>query len=113
MTFHGEEGDVGALRNDFFYATLRGITEKLFEGQPERLLPRSYWGSEHDFEIAGTAVAHSILSGGPGFACLHPAIYAQLAVHSILDEVEDMCCAEDIPRNAATVDIISLIEEVR
>ena len=43
---------------------------------------------------------------------MHPAIYAQLAVHSILDEGEDMCCAEDIPLNAATVDIISLIEEV-
>ena len=84
---------------------------ELFEGQPERLLPRSYWGSEHDFEIPGTAVPHSILSGGPGFACLHPIIYAQLAVHSIL-EVEDTCCAEDIPQNAATVDI-SLIEEVR
>ena len=114
VSFHGEEGvDVGALRNDFFCATLRGITEELFEGRPERLLPRNYWGSEHDFEIAGTAVAHSILSGGPGFACLHPAIYSQLAVHAILDEVEDMPCAEDIPTNASTIDMLSLIEEVR
>ena len=52
--------------------------------------------SEHDFEIAGAAVAHCILSGGPGIVCLHPAIYSQLAVHTILDEVEEMPCAEDI-----------------
>ena len=93
VSFQGEEGiDVGALRNDFFYATLRGISEELFEGQPERLLPRSYWGSEVDFEIAGTAVAHSMLSGGPGFACLHPAVYSQLAVHAYYVPGEVSCC---------------------
>ena len=115
VAFHGEEGlDVGALRMDFFSATLRGICDELFEGRENRLLPRSYWGSENAFEIAGAAVAHSILSGGPGFSCLHPAVYSQLAVYSILDdEVEDMPCAGDIPRDASTVDLISLIEEVR
>ena len=114
VSFHGEEGiDIGALRIDFFTATLRGISDELFEGRPDRLLPRSHWGSEDAFEIAGTAVAHSILSGGPGFPCLHPAVYSQLTVLSILDDdVEDMPCADDIPRDASTMDMISLIEEV-
>ena len=56
VSFYDEEGvDVGALRMDLFLASLRGFCEELFEGRENRLLPRSYWGSENDFEMAGAA----------------------------------------------------------
>ena len=73
IQFMGEEGvDGGALKNDFFTAYLRHIQEELFEGQANQLVPRSHWGSDCEFEMAGAAIAHSLLLGGPGFpsSCL-------------------------------------------
>lgn len=79
------------------------------------MLPRSHWGAETDFEMAGAAVAHSILSSGLGFPFFHPAVYAHLAVQPLDSSninVSDLPCAEDIPLDAATADLKQLIDQV-
>ena len=56
---------------------------------------------------------HSILQGGPGLPCIHPAIYQlgeQISMSSL--EVEALPSAEDIPRNASTVDLLEMIDLV-
>ena len=88
------------------------IRDEIFEGPSHRLFPKCHWGSEGQIEIAGAAIAHSVLLGGPGFPCLHPAMYSQLALAWNEDSVQDMPCAEDIPISCTTADLVSLIEEV-
>lgn len=110
----GESGlDAGAIKNDFFLGYFRRVEEELFEGNATRLVPRNYWGIESEMEMAGAAVAHSLLLGGPGFPVLHPAVYAHLSIRSVdPEDVLDYPCADDIPLNAATVDTKDLIDKV-
>ena len=76
VIFSGEEGaDLGALRNEFLIETFRKVREDWFEGQNERLVPKIEWGFEDKYKLVGAMIAHSVLQGGPGFACIHPAIY--------------------------------------
>lgn len=110
----GEDGiDVGAIKNDFFITYFKHIEENLFEGQANRLVPKNHWGIAVDFEMAGAAIAHSLLLGGPGFPVLHPAVYAHLSLQVVEPEdVSDHPCAEDIPLNLATKDTKDLIDKV-
>lgn len=115
IRFSGELGiDAGALKIDFFLSYFRVLKEELFEGGSDhRLVPKNYWGCDTEFEMAGAAVAHSLLLGGPGFSVLHPAVYAHLALCSIDPEnVIDLPCADDIPLNAATYDTKEFIDKV-
>ena len=56
-------------------------------------------------------IAHSIVQGGPTFCCLCPAVYSYMVYGSKERALEELPSAEDIPRNAATSGICSLIEE--
>lgn len=68
IEFNGEAGiDAGALKNDFFLGYFRFIKKELFEGEENRLLPKNVWGADTEYEMAGAAVAHSLILGGPGF----------------------------------------------
>ena len=119
ITFSGEEGiDAGALKIDFFLSYFKDIKNELFEGVSNRLVPKNY--NESALEIAGAAVAHSILLGGPGFPTLHPAVYAHLARNTELYysnaenvAIADFPCADDIPLNLSTIDMKDFINEVR
>lgn len=116
IQFSGEEGlDLGALKKEFFAETLRSISHELFEGQSTRLLPKCQWGDDTEYRIAGVAIAHSILQGGPGFSCLHPALYRYIITQTSEDyscDVEELPCVEDIPRNASTEDLVDFIDKV-
>ena len=63
--------------------------------------------------MAGAAIGHSILLGGPAFPVLHPTIYSSL-VGRVVDpaDIEDLPCSDDIPLNAATADTKNLITKV-
>ena len=89
------------------------MKEELFEGgEPTRLVPKSYWGSDVHFEMVGAAVGHFLLLGGLRFSVLHPAVYAHLAKQCIdPEDVIDLPCAADIPLNAATVDTKDFIDK--
>ena len=88
-----------------FISALLDFKKELFEGRGVRLVPKNHWGVETDFEMAGAAVGHSILLGGPGFPYLHPALYAHLALHTLSpDEIGDLPCSDDIPLTASTFD---------
>ena len=108
IEFAGEEGiHLGALQNDFFSEVLRNISTHLFKGNPTRMVPRSLWGDDSECRMAGLAISHSILLGGPGFRCLHPALYSYVTQSkSSSCAVEDMPCADDIPMNTSTQDLI-------
>ena len=113
IQFSGEEGlDLGALKKEFFAETLRSISNELFEGQSTRLLPKCQWGDNTEYRIAEVTIAHSILQGGPGFSCLHPALYRYIITQASEDyscDVEELPCVEDIPRNASTEDLIDKV----
>ena len=60
-------------------------------------------------------IAHSVLQGGPGFPCIHPAVYyLMVSGNSHLGELStaDLPTAADIPRDASTIDILELIGKV-
>lgn len=107
--FSGENGvDGGALRNEFFVAALKSMNIDYFEGNSDKKLPRSHWGCEAEQVVAGVLVDHSLLLGGPGFPCLHPAVY-DLCV-GVSDSYEPNIC--DIPMNAVTEDLLDMITKV-
>ena len=110
-----EEGiNLRALKKDFFFAeTLHSISHE-FEVQ-SRLLPKCQWGDDTEYHIAGVAIAHSILQGGLGFCCLHPALYRYIITQTSEDyscDVEALPCVVDIPRNVSTKDLLDFIEKV-
>ena len=94
ISFEEEDGiDGGALRNEFFVSALKSMNKEFFEGTPGRRLPRCHWGCEVELKIGGVLVSHSLLLGGPGFPCLHPAVY-QLVCGEAVDELA--VTAEDL-----------------
>ena len=62
-------------------------------------------------EMAGVMTAHSLLLGGPSFACLHPAMYEWM-INPLVDLTTDLPRVDDIPRTAANIDLIDLITKV-
>ena len=117
IEFSGEEGaDAGALLYEFCEEVMRKVDEEYFEGQEDRRVPKCHWGSAFELEMAGAMVAHSILQGGPGLPCLHPAIYhtmvnGEAQVITALTENE-LPTAKDIPLNATTYDLLEMIDQV-
>ena len=100
------------LRMNFFTRVLHDINEELFEGAPNRRIPKNIWDADKEFEMAGLIVSHSVLLGGPGFTCLHPLMYDWL-IDPAKEPVENLPTASDIPQTAANVDLIDLISKVR
>ena len=78
-----------------------------------RRIPKKDWNTKHLLEISRIMIAHSIVQGGPTFSCLCPAVYSYMVYGSKDKALEELPSAEDIPRNAATSGICSLIEKVR
>lgn len=62
--------------------------------------------------MAGVMVAHSILQGGPGLECLSPVLYAYLITGSADCLLSEYPTVGDIPRTAATGDLLHLCQEV-
>ena len=118
VEFSGEEGlDAGALLFEFYQEVIPKINDEYFEGSDERRIPKCHWGSAAQMEMAGAVIAHSILQGGPGMPCLHPAIYQSMASDELQIsmsslEVDELPTVEDIPRNASTVDLLEMIDLV-
>ena len=112
IRFSGEEGvDAGALRNEFFEKVLQVINDNYFEGRQTKRLPKCHLGVEVEFEMIGLAIGHSLISGGPGFRCIHPAIVRFLLAEEPRSHFE-LPSIEDIPKNAQTEDLLLLIDEV-
>lgn len=57
-------------------------------------------------------IGHSIIQGGPSFPCLCPAVSSLPVFGDKEKALEELPSVNDIPRNATTFSIISLIEEV-
>ena len=116
VEFDGEEGsDAGALKITFFELMMRSVNTELFEGKDEKRIPKKDWGLEGAMEMAGMMVGHSIMCGGPGFNCLHPAYYSMLHIDSTNPESlqsEFIPSVEDIPEALAYSDLLELIEQV-
>ena len=75
-------------------------------------IPRAEWGNQRDFEMAGIIVAHSILQGGPGLGCLPPVLYALVISGSSDCLLDEFPVLNNVPRSAATFDLIELCEKV-
>ncbi len=111
VVFEHEPGvDAGSVGAEFFELLLREVNLKLFEGGDRRRLPKRDWGSELEYEIAGTIVSHSVLHAGPGFPCLSPSAYAFIIAADI--DLESPPVKDDIPLNLATKDLHDFIEQV-
>ena len=107
----GKGADLGALRNDFLIKVLRGVRNELFEGNGERLLPKSIWGHNDQFKMAGAAIVHSLLQGGPAFSCINSAIYVKI-VGTKCTNVQELPNVADIPQHAGTLDMLEFIDKV-
>ena len=57
-------------------------------------------------------IAHSILQGGPGFPGLCPATFSFMLYMDKERPLEELPSAGDIPKNVATIGLLSLINEV-
>ena len=101
---------------EFTQEVVRQVSEEYFEGSEGRKIPRSHWGRTTELEMAGAMVAHSMLQGGPGLPCIHPAVYHSMVLGESIQLTslapEDLPTADDIPRNAATIDLLEMIDEV-
>ena len=117
VEFVGEEGsDAGALKITFFEMMIRDVNNELFEGKEDKRIPKKDWGLEGMMEIAGMMIGHSIMCGGPGFDCLHPAYYYMLHSGATTHEAvpsEFIPSVEDIPESLAYCDLLELIQQVR
>ena len=103
---------IGALRNDFFEQILTTVNKAYFEGSPDHRLPKKEWGLEHNLEMAGTMIAHSITQGGPGFPMLCPAVFKYMLTLDREAAITALPMASDIPLNLSTADLLSLLSEV-
>ena len=108
-----EEGiDAGALRNEFYEILLRELNDKLFEGHCRRRLPKKDSNLQRLFETARVFLSHSILQGGPGFPCLCPAAFSYMLHLDKEHALGELPTVDDIPQNAATVGLLSLMSDV-
>ncbi len=117
IEFSGEEGaDAGALRCEFFEKALQCANEDWFQGPEARRIPKCHWGCETELMMAGAMIAHSVLLGGPGFPCIHPAVFHLMVSGDthLLSELPtvDLPTAADIPRDASTIDLLEMIDKV-
>ena len=109
----GEHGiDGGALKLEFFNLCMEEARLRLFEGDPNKLIPRRGIGSKGiQFEIAGGLIAHSVLQGGPGFPYL-----AEWFVDLLFeDDTSNTVCLiskDHIPKNAMTEKLLDLVEKL-
>ena len=95
---------------------MRKVNAEYFEGQEDRRVPKCHWGSTFELEMAEAMVAHSILQGGPGLLCLHPAVYQAMvngeaqAITTLTEN--ELPTAKDIPLNASIHDLLEMINQV-
>ena len=115
VEFIGEDGiDAAALKYDFLEVVMRRLISEMFETteDPYSRIPRAEWGNQREFEIAGIIVAYSILQGGPGLGCLPPVLYALVISGSSDCLLDEFPVLNNVPRSAATFDLIELCEKV-
>lgn len=65
--------------------------------------------------MAGAIITHSILLGGPGFPCIHPAVFHLMVsgdAHLTELSTVDLLTAGDIPGDASTIDLLEMIDKV-
>ena len=83
IKFSGEKGsDSGALLFEFYQEVTKKLYDECFEGTENRKIPRFNWGLEIQLKMAGAMIAHSVLQGGPGLPCIHPAIFMKIPLTS-------------------------------
>jgi len=110
IQFQGEVGaDGGALRKEFFEDALKEMNHRLFEGTPDRRIPKKDWDLQWAMEIAGMLIGHSVLQEGPAFGCVSPTVFDFLIAGD-----SSMCfpTKADIPLNLTTCDLLTFIDKV-
>ena len=114
IEFEGQEGiDAGALKLDFFELLLGEINTRLFTGLDTRRVPKKDWGLESAFEVAGCVIAHSLLVGGPSFACLCPAVYSYIVFGDVDRALSEGLTIEDILLDAASCTLLEFLRKVQ
>ena len=92
---------------------MRELDKKLFDRNRSSRLPKKDSNLQCMFETVGVIMVHSVLQCGPGFPCLCPAALSYIIHLDKEHTLEQLPTVNDIPRNAATVGLLSLIEVVR
>lgn len=106
IEFSGEEGaDAGALFFECSHQVMQQVREEYFEGEEGRKVIKCHWGGATELEMAGAMVAHSLLRGGPGLPCLHPAMFELMVL-------ECTTLTSLTPEQLPTADLLELIDKV-
>ena len=109
LSYHSHSG---ALKNDFFEQLLARANNEYFEGPIDRRVPKKDWGMEHNMELTGIMIAHSITQGGPGFPFLCPPVVQFLLTLDRDAAINALPMVTDIPKNLSTIDLLDLLSEV-
>ena len=113
IDFVGEEGvDAGALKAEFFDILIKEMDRRLFEGNPEKRIPKKSWQGGPGHKLAGMIIGHSLLQNGPSYPCLAPCAYAYIATGNEESALDCFPTVEDIPLNAGTSSLHDCLREV-
>ena len=109
IQFEEVGADGGALRKEFIEDALKEMNDRLFEGTPDRRIPKKDWDLQWAMEIAGMLIGHSVLQEGPAFGCVSPTVFDFLIAGD-----SSMCfpTKADIPLNLTTCDLLTFIDKV-
>ena len=114
IEFKGEDGvDCGALKLEFFQIGFAEAKKVLLEDIGETMIPKKTSVSLLAFKVLGTFIGHSILQGGPGIQCFPGWVFAFISTGEFQASAEMIYSEKQIPLNAATASLHTLIDEIR
>lgn len=114
IEFEGEDGvDCGALRLEFFQTAFDEAKKILLEEVGETMIPKKTSASLLAFKVLGTFLGHSILQDGHGMHCFPEWVFEFLSSGEFQSAAEMIFSEKQIPLNAATALLHTLIEEIR
>lgn len=114
IEFEGEEGvDCGALRVEFFQLSIQEAKKALLEEIDESFIPKKTSTSLLAFKMLGVLMGHSLIQDGIGIHCLPEWAYDFLCKEDFQSAAELIFSEKQIPLNAATALLHTLIEELR
>ena len=114
VEFAGEDGvDCGALKLEFFQVSLDAAKKSLLEEAKDFMVPKKTSTSHLAYKVFGALIGHSILQSGPGICCFPEWCYHYLCTEDFQSTAELLYSEEQVPLNAGTALLHTLVKEIR
>lgn len=114
VEFLGEDGvDCGALKLEFFQVSLEAAKKSLLEAAEDCMIPKKTSASHLAYKVLGALIGHSVLQSGPGICCFPEWCYHYLCTGDFQSTAELLFSENQVPLNAGTALLHTLIDEIR